>query len=41
MVYEMVAMLTKLLEFGLLSKEDTLENLQRILPFIKYVLYNK
>lgn len=34
MVFEMINTLNKLLEFGLLSKADSLENLEKLLPFL-------
>lgn len=33
-VYEMIKALNKLLEFRLLSKNDSLENLEKLLPFL-------
>lgn len=36
MVYELINALTKLLEFGLLSKEDSLENFNNVVAFIKH-----
>lgn len=34
-VFEMIETLNRLLEYGLLSKEDSLENLEKIATFIK------
>ena len=33
-VHEMISTLNKLLEFGLLSKADSLENLEKLAPFL-------
>ena len=35
-VYEFIATLNKLLEFGLLSKEDSLDHFKMLLPFVLY-----
>lgn len=34
--FEMIRTLNKLLEFGLLSKVDALENLEKLMPFLLY-----